>query len=103
MYKNQLNKRLIFAGIIAATTMVLFTSASQARCVCRCVNGNMEPICSSSLDIPPVCPATLCGITPPSVRPISPPVIPPIGTRNCRKEQVQNPYTGIYQWKTICR
>ena len=102
--------RPIKTHFIIAPLAVLFVGllltagrAADAACSCRCVNGSMQAICSSSLDIPPICPTTLCGITPPSVRPISPPVIPPIGTQNCRKKQVQNPYTGRYEWKTLCR
>ena len=102
--------RPIMTLFMAAPLAVLFGGllltagrAADAACSCRCVNGSMQAICSSSLDIPPICPATLCGITPPAVRPISPPVIPPIGTQNCRKEQVKNPYSGRYEWRTLCR
>ena len=74
----------------------------SARCVCRCVNGEVVPICDNPLDIPPICPPAICPPPPPSIRPIEPPTIPPIGTSNCRHEQVLNPHTGRYEWKLIC-
>ena len=82
---------------------VLASTQAVASCVCRCVGGNMQPICSGSLDLPPICPPTVCAIVPPSVQPIQTPMVPPIGASNCQKEQVLNPRTSQYEWKTICR
>ena len=81
----------------------LLTSNSFGNCVCRCVNGQMTPICSNSIDIPPICPPTVCQLVPPSVQPITPPTIPPIGTSQCQNKQVLNPYTNRYEWKLICQ
>jgi hypothetical protein len=44
-----------------------------------------------------------CGVVPPSVQPIQRPTVPPIGTSSCSQQQVQNRYTGRYEWQTICR
>ena len=84
---------------------VLFTFIENvnANCVCRCVNGEMKAICSSSIDIPPICPPQVCPITPPSVAPINPPSVPPLGASTCQNQQVLNPYTNRYEWKLICR
>jgi hypothetical protein len=30
-------------------------------------------------------------------------VLPPLGTKECRQEQVYNAYTRQYEWKTVCR
>jgi hypothetical protein len=80
----------------------LFPASASAMCVCRCVNGEMQPICTSTLEIPPICAPTICQIAPPSVAPIPTPMVPPIGTTECAPQQVLNPYTQQYEWKTIC-
>ena len=76
---------------------------AEAGCVCRCVNGNMQPICSSTLDIPPICPARVCSVSPSRVEPVPSTALPPSGTTSCRQVQVKNPYTGQYEWKRVCR
>jgi hypothetical protein len=78
-------------------------TTGRSECVCRCVNGEMQPICSSALDLPPICPPTICQIVPPSIQPIPRPMIPPVGTTSCQPEQVLNPATRLYEWRTICR
>jgi len=89
--------------LITFLFIALMATSAYSNCICRCVNGSMQPICSSSIDIPPICPPTVCQIAPPSVQPITPPTIPPIGTSNCQNQQVLNPYTGKYEWKLICQ
>jgi len=81
---------------------VLLTSNVNADCRCVCVNGEVVPLCDSTLDIEPICPPRICPQAPPSIEPISPPSIPPIGTEDCRMEQVYNEDTGRYEWKKIC-
>jgi hypothetical protein len=82
----------------------LFLSANaQADCVCRCVNGEMQAICSNSLALPPICPPRICPLTPPAIEPLPSLRIPPIGTSECRPAQVLNPRTGQYEWREICR
>lgn len=98
-------------GIKMNRTMAVFSvfmgwlfmvGSANANCVCRCVNGEVRPICQSPLSVPPPCAPTICPITPPSVEPIRPPVVPPPGTQGCRQVQVLNPRTGMYEWKTVC-
>lgn len=90
----------LFVGIGVS---IIFSSPAAAACQCSCVNGQVQPICSSSIDIRPICTPRICPIVPPAVRPIATPVVPPIGTRSCRMEQVLNPYTGQYEWRSVCR
>jgi hypothetical protein len=78
-------------------------SQANAACVCRCVDGEMKPLCQSSIDLPPICPPTLCPIVPPRLAPLDPPRLPPLGTTECRQEQVFNPITKQYEWKRVCR
>ncbi|MBM3512044.1 MAG: hypothetical protein FJX61_18190, partial [Alphaproteobacteria bacterium] len=65
-----------------------FGSAAEAACQCTCVNGRPRALCTSALDIPPICGPEICPIVPPSIAPINPPRVPPIGTQNCRQAQV---------------
>lgn len=90
-------KTLIALGLLTLAT------AASANCACRCVNGEVRPICTNSLDIPPICAPTICPIVPPAITPIQTPQIPPIGTSACRQVQVLDPYTGQYRWRTICQ
>lgn len=91
---------LSFLPILAS---VLIVSDANADCVCRCTNGQNAPLCSSALDIPPICPPRVCPIQPPSIAPVQAPQLPPLGTQNCWQQQVLNPYTNQYEWRRVCR
>ncbi len=96
--------RLSARSLLPLTLLLLaIPTNAGAGCVCRCVNGEMQAICSSTLDIEPICAPAICPITPPAIRPIDPPTVPPIGTSSCRSKQVLNPQTGRYEWQQICR
>jgi hypothetical protein len=88
--------------LLIVTFALLLTAESQAACVCRCVDGAMQPLCDSSIDLPPVCPAAVCAIPPPAIKPIQPLAIPPLGTSQCSPRQVVNPNTRRYEWISIC-
>lgn len=96
-------RKMNLKHIFALFFLLILNLDANASCVCRCVNGEMKPICQSSLDLPPICPPSICPLTPPSIAPLQPPTIPPLGTRNCTQQQVFNPLSGKYEWKTICR
>ena len=83
-----------------AFTILLMANA-DASCVCRCVDGEVQPLCSSSIDLPPICAPTICTIVPPSIAPIQP-SLPPLGTSSCSQHQVLNPATNRYEWRSIC-
>lgn len=95
--------RLWIVAAIALASPIALPAPASAACTCQCVNGQMTPICSSSIDLPPICPARLCPLTPPKVAPITPLKLPPLGTTACRMEQVYNDDAGEYQWERICR
>jgi hypothetical protein len=90
-------------AVIAAlvTTATSGIPVANAACQCVCMNGEVEAVCSSSLDIQPICPPRICPIVPPAVRPIDPPRVPPIGASTCRSEQVWN--GEEYEWVEVCR
>jgi len=81
---------------------VLVAGNADASCVCRCVDGEVQPLCSSSIDLPPICGVTICGIVPPSIAPIQAPVLTPVGTSSCSSRQVLDPVTGHYEWRQVC-
>lgn len=89
------------ALVLALAVGLLSSLVASANCQCLCVNGNVEAICSSSIDVEPVCAPRICPIVPPSVRPIDPPRVPPIGTSQCRSEQVWD--GEKYVWVEICQ
>lgn len=88
--------------VIVVTTLGL-PAFAQAACVCRCVNGEVRALCSSSLDLEPICSPELCPLVPPSIEPLRAPTLPPLGTDNCSQKQVLNPITAQYEWRTVCR
>ena len=90
------------AGLILLA-LTAGSAPSMAACRCACVNGSMQAVCQSSAELPPICGASICGIAPPSIQPIQRPMLPPIGTRSCSQQQVQNGDTGRYEWQTVCR
>ena len=92
-------KKILLSWMILSA---ILTTSLSASCRCACVNGEVRALCSSSLDIEPICAPRVCHITPPSIIPIQTPSVPPIGTSNCVQKQVYNENTGMYQWKKVC-
>jgi len=87
---------------LVATLAFWLTGEAGAACVCRCVDGEMQPLCSSSVDLPPVCAAVVCPLVPPSVTPVERPMVPPVGTSQCSQREVLDPATNRYAWRSIC-
>jgi hypothetical protein len=94
-------RRLISIATAPALGAVFFATPAGASCQCLCINGEVEAVCSSALDVHPICAPRICPIVPPAVRPIDPLRIPPIGASKCRSEQVWNGQK--YVWVEICR
>ena len=78
------------------------TARAQASCECRCVDGSMQALCSSAIDLPPICPSGGCALPPASIAPLRLPGLPPLGTTQCSERQVLNPATQQYEWHRIC-
>lgn len=97
MNKDKVMKRILLI------TAILFSIEANAYCQCKCVNGRTEALCSSALDLEPICPPKICPLTRPSVSPIHKPYVPPIGTTSCRNMQVYNKTTRRYEYKSVCR
>lgn len=89
-------------GVLLAGIFFFTLSLAYADCVCSCINGNVEAICQSSIDIQPICASRICPIMSPSLTPINLPRVPPIGTSSCHMAQVYDNATGNYVWRQIC-
>jgi hypothetical protein len=87
-------KRLLFILLLTPT-------AIWADCRCACVQGEIRAMCTSAIDIEPICHPGICSAPPPSVKPPKLPVLPPLGTSKCALRQVQTD-TGEYQWQMVC-
>lgn len=88
---------LLFAALFVAS------AAADASCACRCVDGQVRPICTSSMEIPPICPMAICPAPSLSMQPLPSLSMPPLGTQNCRQVQVLNPLTQRQEWRTVCQ
>lgn len=89
--------------LLTAALLLYLTATSHAECVCRCVDGQMQPICESTIDLRPLCPVMVCALPLPQSKPIQPPVLPPLGTTKCTPRQVLDPDAGQYEWQSVCR
>jgi hypothetical protein len=90
--------RSLLIGIL----FLMVAGSAHASCVCQCVDGQMQPICQSSIDLPPICPASICPIAAPSTAPINPATLPPLGTSQCRQARVCDT-SGHCQWQQVCQ
>lgn len=88
--------------IFAMILVTLLSFQVQAACKCSCINGQLRNLCTSKLDIQTPCNG-FCPIVTPSIAPLEPIMVPPIGTRSCHNMQVYNQYTRTYQWQIICQ
>src|SRR6516162_7762841 len=93
---------LFACGASVVIAFLLLGGTARASCVCQCVNGEVQPLCSSAIDLPPICPPRVCPLAPPSIAPLNPPTLPPLGTSACRQEQVCNQF-GNCRWQQVCR
>ena len=76
-----------------------------AQCSCQCVSGRVQPVCSKTPVVMPICSPRICkvekGKAPIPRRFVAP--VPRIKPSNCQQQRVKNPNTNQYIWRTICR
>jgi hypothetical protein len=89
--------------IVAIFAFLMAQSDSFATCQCHCVNGEVEAICTSSIDIKPICASKICPFAPPNIKPIEPLTLPPPGMTSCEMKQVLDTNSNKYQWKRVCK
>lgn len=97
--------RTLFKTMIAMIVISLafgYYNTANATCVCRCIDGQNQPICENTIDLRPVCPPKICPLRSPSVKPVSPPSLRPLGTSFCGMKQIFNPHTHRYEWRKVC-
>jgi hypothetical protein len=80
---------------------VATTVPSRAHCYCRCVDGKVLPLCTNTVEVPPVCAARVCPPGPASLAPVVAPKLPPVGTTVCRQAQVCD-HRGNCRWRQVC-
>lgn len=93
---------IFFLTLIIIGAQIIFPKDIEAACRCVCVDGKKQNLCSSSLDIKRSC-FGLCPLKTPSLKPLTPLGIKPLGTTSCTMKQVWNSWTNSYQWQKICR
>ncbi|WP_146216778.1 hypothetical protein [Glaciecola sp. KUL10] len=75
---------------------------TSASCTCSCVNGEVQPLCTSRLAIKPICSPRLCPNAPLTIKPIKQQNTPPIGSKSCSLYQVYNESKEKYEWEELC-
>ncbi len=98
-------KHQSFLVIFTIVFTFLIHKPSFAQCVCKCISGRVQPVCSQTPAVMPICPPRICPARGPAVtipkRLVDPP--PKIKPSNCQQRRVKNPNTNQYIWRTICR
>jgi hypothetical protein len=88
--------------IFAFTLLLLGSATANAACTCQCVDGQMQPLCENSMELPPLCPLAICPLTPRSIAPLNPRTLSPLGTSQCQQAQVCD-RSGNCLWQQACR
>ncbi|HTP77281.1 MAG TPA: hypothetical protein VMJ73_09900 [Rhizomicrobium sp.] len=83
--------------------LIVLCSPARANCTCACINGKVEPLCTSTLEVKPYCAPTICPAPPAANPPASLATIPPPGTSSCKLDQYWNAITNHYEWRRVCR
>jgi hypothetical protein len=87
--------------LIAIAAIMLWAGEAKAGCTCQCVDGRMQPPCSSTLDIAPPC-MGICPLTMPGIAPLDDLSLPRLGTvlwpmQTSVMERAPGPNGGSFQ------
>jgi hypothetical protein len=88
--------------LFGLTVLLMAGSAAEAACTCQCVDGQMQPVCDDAINPPTICPPTVCRPPKPSVAPVIPPNVLPLGGWQCKQARVCDT-SGKCTWEQICR
>ena len=91
------------AMLLAAVVVASLSTYASADCRCTCVNQQIEPVCSASTDLPPVCAPRACSIAEASATPVSQSRTEPRASSPCHMDLVVNAQAGHYEWKKVCK
>lgn len=93
---------VIILALTLMVALVLSTGRAHASCSCECINGRQVPVCSTFIEIRPICPITMCPIPPVSIQPGPVIQVPPVGGHRCYQAQVFDRYFNQYVWRQVC-
>jgi len=92
---------MFYKELVLLASFMFVSQSTYASCVCRCVGGEVQPVCTQAIDMPPICAPAIC---PPSIAPSVPSSrIPAFGTESCSRQSVFDPRTGRYESRNICQ
>lgn len=91
------------AKLLAAVALASLSTYASADCHCSCVNKQIEAVCTSPSDLPPVCAPRACTVKQPSVTLVNQTRVGPNATKQCHETLVLNPQTGSYISKQVCQ
>lgn len=86
----------LFAGLAAMGLAAAFSAPAEAGCACQCIDGQMQPACTNSFDIPPICALRTCPFG-------SGPKTPPVGARSSCVQVKSCDIYGHCTWKQVCQ
>ena len=73
--------------------MALSAGKASADCVCQCVNGEVQPVCKSPSELPPLCVPRACPLVPPSSTRAEPLISAPPSTTSAESPTTAPPST----------
>jgi hypothetical protein len=88
--------------IFAFTLPLLGSATANASCTRQCIDGQMQPLSESSIDLPPLCPPTICPLIPQTIAPLNPLTFLPLGTSQCSEAQICD-RSGNCRCQQVCR
>jgi hypothetical protein len=91
------------ALLLAATLVASLSTAASAACKCSCVEGQIEPVCSTNSELPPACSARACTVKPTRAALVSLDKSDLSNKGQCRETLVLNQQTGAYVPKKVCQ
>jgi hypothetical protein len=93
-------------AVFGAAVLLVFSGPASASCRCECVEGKVQSICESSLDVRTSCTFKECPHMFPSQKPLGDehsPLVPPNGTSHCESKRVWNEEKKDYEWRKLCQ
>ena len=91
------------ATLLAALMVASLPTAAFAACKCSCVDGQIEPVCSTYSELPPACSARACTVKPTRASLVSLDKSELSNKGQCRETLVLNQQTGAYVPKKVCQ
>lgn len=91
------------AKLLAAVLVASASTHVSADCRCSCVNGQIEAVCKSPSELPPVCAPKACTVKQPKPMLVSQTNVATNRPKECRETFKLNEATGAYIAQQVCR